>query len=398
MTYPANATIERKKEDQSQQAASTNEETQLRMFREVHDLPKLELKITHESELPCDPGQDFIIVYLGDRSGNLLLSSQRGLYSPDGFLQLVGEQDENPIEVSHQLIERRMDCRALAVRPMAEVELRTHKSQKSAEGIVLVGVINPSARLTHKDISNLASDVDEILTGVNRWQTQLAQVAYSVLKEISGRLPIHEVETAVEHELGHWVNKHIVSPLAGSLASQKITQRVRSLVEGKPDSILDPSCGDDELIFALEEQFHPQYCVANDISWNHVKFLQERNPTSDVLFTNHNVFNLPFDTTFDLTVFKNTLHHIPADGHREVLQRLASLSEQLIIIDIDAPRQHSVKSRLWNEYYRRVLGDQGDDFLSFADFKRCTEQWLDRNAQFGTIQTIKGQYYYANIR
>ncbi len=68
-------------------------------------------------------------------------------------------------------------------------------------------------------------------------------------------------------------------------------------------------------------------------------------------------------------------------------------------MDINDPQNSSFVSKLWNNYYIYLLGDQGDDFLKFAEFKRMFGPRKDgEKLTAGIIGTIKGNYFYAVIK
>ncbi len=169
-----------------------------------------------------------------------------------------------------------------------------------------------------------------------------------------------------------------------------------NLIEGKPETILDASCGESTLINDLCEKYKPNICVGNDISWKTITLL-DKNPA--VFFTNHNVLNLPYKMEFDLVIFKNTLHHIGRKHQREVLHKLEKLTKQLIIIDIDDPRNSTLRSRAWNSYYVHLLGDQGGSFLALDEFRKMIVSGgsAGDKREIGVISTIKGKYFYASI-
>jgi len=92
------------------------------------------------------------------------------------------------------------------------------------------------------------------------------------------------------------------------------------------------------------------------------------------------------------------LHHIEKKYQKTVLSNLKKISKQLIIIDVDDPRNSSVKSRLWNNYYVYLLGDQGNSFLTFSEFEKALdfEKSVSIRLKTGAIDTIKGKYFYAS--
>jgi len=236
----------------------------------------------------------------------------------------------------------------------------------------------------------------------DRMAYQNKSVLYKSLELLNNRkykIPYKEIESVKRCFLFYCVNKYIIKPLLGNFASRKINKKILSLVRGKPKSIIDVSCGDDELLSKLEKFYRPSICIGNDISYKTISLLsQKRKKKSNILFTNHNVLNLPFKNKFDLVICKNTLHHIEANQKIELIKKLCSIAKQLIIIDIDNPRCSTFFAKLWNKYYCFCLGDQGGSFLTFKEFKNMLNSNTEKKKiNYGVINTIKGNYFYTSL-
>lgn len=221
--------------------------------------------------------------------------------------------------------------------------------------------------------------------------------AKRVLRNNIFKIPYEEIDSVKTFFPWHIFNKYFVKILS-RFASKKIRNNVIKLISGKPRSILDVACGDDTLIIELEKIYKPDICVGNDISWKTISLIKRRDNNRHVLFTNHNIFNLPFKYIFDLVIFKNTLHHIHDSEQENLIQELINLSKQLIIVDIEDPAQSNFLTKLWHWYYVHILNDQGEHFLTFKTFKKIIEKNArDRKLDFGIINTIKGKYFYTSI-
>ena len=210
--------------------------------------------------------------------------------------------------------------------------------------------------------------------------------------------PFEEIESikgkffSLLYPLHKYAIKHV-----GNIASKKIEKVIFSLIDGKPKTILDASCGDSSIINELYECYKPDICIGNDISWKTITLTKKKHP--EVIFTNHNVLDMPYKVKFDLVIFKNTLHHIEKRCQKKVFNDLKNLAKQLIIVDIDDPQNSSFISKLWNNYYVYLLGDQGDNFLKFTEFKKLLEmENTNEKLTSGVINTIKGNYFYAMIK
>ncbi len=88
------------------------------------------------------------------------------------------------------------------------------------------------------------------------------------------------------------------------------------------------------------------------------------------------------------------------EKQKEVLRNLKKIAKQLIIVDIEDPQNSTLKSKLWNDYYVHLLGDQGESFLTFSEFKSLVNSEKDKcdKIKFGIINTIKGKYFYASVK
>jgi len=224
---------------------------------------------------------------------------------------------------------------------------------------------------------------------------EILKIAKQMVKTKQYEPPYEEIESSKKFYLLHYLNKYFVKPIFGKLASNKIRKTLLKLISNKPKSIIDVACGDDDFIFQLEKIYNPEICVANDISWKTLSILRKNRKTK-VIFTNHNVLDLPFNYKFDLVIFKNTLHHIPLEEQGNLIQKLSTLAKQLIIIDVEDPYRSNFLAKLWHWYYVYLLGDQGGYFLNFEEFKKLiSENIKNHDVNFGIINTIKGKYLYA---
>jgi ADP-ribose pyrophosphatase YjhB (NUDIX family) len=131
--------------------------------------------------------------------------------------------------------------------------------------------------------------------------------------------PFKEIDSVKNFSLLYLLHRYVIKHI-GNFSSRKIKRVIFNLIEGKPNSILDASCGESSIINELYEKYKPDICIGNDISWKTITLMKNKNPS--VFFTNHNVLNLPYRIKFDLVIFKNTLHHIKKEHQKEVLSNL----------------------------------------------------------------------------
>jgi ADP-ribose pyrophosphatase YjhB (NUDIX family) len=229
---------------------------------------------------------------------------------------------------------------------------------------------------------------------------QNGRILSIVKKRVDGKKhkpPFEEIENikSKNFSIFYFLHKYIVRHV-GNFSSRKIKSTIFNLIDGKPKTILDASCGDSSIINDLCSCYKPEICIGNDISWKTIMLMKKSR--ENVIFTNHNILDLPYNTKFDLVLFKNTLHHIDKKYQEKVLKDLQKLAKQLIIVDVDDPQNSSLLSRLWNKYYVYLLGDQGDAFLKFKEFDNLIEVGNTNNRlRTGTINTIKGRYFFGKV-
>lgn len=270
-------------------------------------------------------------------------------------------------------------------------------------------------KITHSGMAFMALSRGSIRDYPQNFQTYFTsnvpeKVAYQnrkILEIVRRRLnsqihhpPFEEIDSikSKNFSLLYSLYKYLIKPI-GNLSSRKIKRVIFSLINGSPKTILDASCGESSMINELYDKYKPEICVGNDISWKAISLMKNRNPA--IFFTNHNVLNLPYKIKFDLVIFKNTLHHIEKKNQKKVVDNLKRIAKQLIVVDVEDPQNSTLRSKLWNDYYVYLLGDQGDSFLNFDEFKRLViseEKGVSSKTRIGIINTIKGKYFYASIK
>jgi len=227
---------------------------------------------------------------------------------------------------------------------------------------------------------------------------KILELAHKKLEDKVFEPPFKEIEASKRFLPFYFINKYLTKPIIGKSASNKIQDKILKLINEYPTSILDVSCGDDDLIFLLNKIYNPEICVANDISWKLISLIKNKDKENRILFTNHNILTLPFKNKFDLVIFKNTLHHIPFELQIRVIRNLLALSKQLIICDLEDPNRSTFLTKLWHWYYIYLLSDQGGYFLSFEEFKgTIRKNFENRFIVFNIFDTIKGRYFLCSL-
>ncbi|MDD5696546.1 MAG: NUDIX domain-containing protein [Candidatus Pacebacteria bacterium] len=226
---------------------------------------------------------------------------------------------------------------------------------------------------------------------------EILRISKEKIRKKTHNPPEEEIDSVNKNRFTflYFLHKYLIKPI-GRFSSIQIEGELLSLIDGSPKTILDPSCGESNILNLLYNKYYPQTCVGNDICWKTISLIRNKNPK--IIFTNHNLLELPYKTKFDLIIFKNTLHHINKDYHHKIINNLKSMAKQLVIIDVDDLIKYSFWSKLWNKYYVYFLGDRGESFLNFPEFKKLIEKSSTGRAyKIKKIKTIKGGYFIASV-
>jgi ubiquinone/menaquinone biosynthesis C-methylase UbiE len=208
-----------------------------------------------------------------------------------------------------------------------------------------------------------------------------------------------EVDEPSKKRGAKFVHRHVVHRLLHPVATRPIRNFIVANISNG-DSVLDVSAGNDRLIFEIYERKSPKICVVNDISWRAMEELRAKakSTAANIIFTNHNVADIPFTSKFDVVLFKNTLHHLrSATECLGVLERLRDLGRKIVICDIEEPRR-TRRGMLFNSYYEHFVGDgdQNNIFYDYPAFQRLIGNYFDdMSVKFQKIWTVRGDYMFA---
>lgn len=345
----------------------------------------------------------FVILAIFDHLGRLLIV--RDFSKTYGWELVGGSVDSdhgNIIDITHDVATRKLGAQIFDVQPIAFVhnQFKHHHDSFSHVGLAftarILGEVSASEEIEWGFFKQLPSRMFTTNFAV-------AELAMNTMASKAYAAAAHEVKSApalLRHKLMH---RFIIKPLFSRFASIPIQTRILASFPSHAQTFLDTSCGDDELVRKLCQQFDLSLVVCNDIVPGHrhsvKKYLSSLSPNTQWLFTNHDINGLPFHATFDVVVSKNTLHHLSTD--QEIiafLEKIRQLGKTIIIVDIEDPHSTTWRSWLWNKYYIYFLGDQGDHFLDRIRFRKIIEMVFNGDyCHFGIIPTIKGDYLLAVI-
>lgn len=233
-----------------------------------------------------------------------------------------------------------------------------------------------------------------------RDQVDALQVQLPQLEEIA----VNEVDEQSELALAYWLHRHVVKPSFGRGPSKELRQHVLDLL-GDEGPIIDFSAGDDTTVLhwrGLKARELPPtppddgaWAVANDVAFCAMDASRKEAPAA-VFFTNHDLRVLGLKKRFRTGLLKNTLHHLPDKQSQLALvnRLLSEYTDRLVLVEIQDPQETGIGARLWNLYYRRILGDQGDEFLTEEEFLQVVGQTQAVEAN-GVVKTSRGNYLWA---
>ncbi|MFA5747276.1 MAG: NUDIX domain-containing protein [Candidatus Paceibacterota bacterium] len=371
----------------------------IKIYKELYDLPELSHKeaVSLDFLRSCRENYKFIVISIYNEKKEFLLL--RDLNKDIGW-ELIGgylEDDERLEDGVNRIVLRET---GLSIDELQPVVLVNNSFECGGSAVCHCGIA-----FTARARGEVKPQMENIKIAYSKSAPE--KMAYQnrrILQESIDRISCkfigpttREIESSKKFFLPHFFNKYFINSIVGRLSSNRIKEEILKLISGSPRSIADLSCGDDDLIFDLGKKYLPDICLANDISWKLISLIKEKDKEGKIIFTNHDILDLPLAKKFDLAIFKNTFHHIPSGAQAELIKNLSALCDQLVIIDIEDPSRSGFFAKIWNWYYVHFLGDQGESFLTFESFKEVvTNNVKNKKISFGTINTIKGRYFYAS--
>ena len=369
----------------------------VRRYKQLYSLPQL----SHTFDCPASLFErflhqdNFVVVAAYNPSRQIAVlppRSKHKLYGSDYFSpyligKAIADREFSTYcleEMAGEMVQRFISSEVIELVPVAFVKNIFHcnGNTKEHEGIAYIACVGENFP---KSSSGDFEFVSEPPPKMFLQNADIFRIALEALNRKTFAAPIAEVEAAHRHSVAEFFHKYFVKRALYSRSSAPIRAAVKKHM-GVPESYLDVSCGDDELIIEISEEFDPAIVVANDISWRSMARVRDRAASRNfnVLFTNHNISELPFAFEFDVVVCKNTLHHIGTiDEMENVVRRLKEISKRLILVDIEDPKR-SLRGRAMNFYYERIYGDAGVSdhrFFTRTTFRNFVEAAFRRQGR-----------------
>lgn len=372
----------------------------IELYKKLYKLPTITYK-----EKVCDglinlykKTHFFVVIAIYNQKNELFLirdfNKNIGWELPGGYIK----NEENIIDSVQRIIIRETGLEVNEIEPIAVVKNIFVCMDRTIENVGIAFLARTKGRIREYPENIKGCFVSYFsckLAYQNNKIVRLAQIKIKRKKSVPPQGEIDSIKSPL-YRLSYFIHRLFIKPI-GNFSSKKIESEIIKLIDKKPKTILDVSCGDSQIINKLGFIFSPEICVGNDISWKTISTIKNKN--FQTVFTNHNILELPFCEKFDLVIFKNTLHHIQKQKQKSVLRCLGKISKQLLVIDVDNPNRSSFISRMWNNYYIHFLKDQGKYFLTTSEFENVLDSLFGKQKiNIKKITTIKGDYYIASIK
>jgi ubiquinone/menaquinone biosynthesis C-methylase UbiE len=221
-----------------------------------------------------------------------------------------------------------------------------------------------------------------------------------------------EIDTQHNVMTRYFLHQKIFNPLIKLLSlvlGKNSIKNVKNILFNKIEiskNVIDVACGDDKSIFDLLSKVNR--LIANDISIDQIGNMKQQYnaryhklpKSNSLVFTNHDCLDLPFkDNAFDILICRNLLHHMNAAKDLPILlNNFKRISQKIIIMEIQDPKNENILGRIRHQYYMKFLKDEGTHFFSIEDFEKILRNEFKGNQiKFEYLSTIRGIYMLAEI-
>lgn len=380
-------------------------DSKLNTLKKIYDLPvtSYEEQVDRNFFNYVKQRHFFLVLTVFDPKGRILIvrdfSKNHGWELPGGSIK--AHDIDNIFSAAQNVINRMVRTELYDVQPIALIQNNFYdqKGKKFIhQGIALIA--RTSGRIeASQDIEwGFFLKLPETMFTANR---KIAALGLEIFSRKKYKPAVNEVTSSETVSWRYKFHQLIVNKTIGLWPSWQLKQAIMQVIGRDARTILDTSCGDDKFALSLARSLQPNLLVCNDISTRHLDFLSKKalaTHMTHILFTNHDILDLPFTQKFDIAISKNTLHHLNADQDKKtVIKNLRRLATKSIIVDIEDPST-SLKARLWNMYYVKFLKDQGKNFLTLKKLDQLlSECFRKKEYQIKRVFTLRGTYLLATV-
>jgi 2-polyprenyl-3-methyl-5-hydroxy-6-metoxy-1,4-benzoquinol methylase len=381
-------------------SASEKMGSRIEQYAEIYGLPLLTENSTSRASVQTNPHPEcFLAVIPYNHKRETLFSEASGPNSTRHILSEVLLSAEEDFEGAvRRIVKDQANLSVCEIQPIARI-IRSNPAGIAQDGLVFLAELAPSQDATASTlVGRFASEPDLQLTSL---EAEIVERARDVLRQKIYATPEGEVTSARRYGglLASAIHHRIFKPLMYVLASRQLKRSLAGLVP-KGKSMLDVSAGDDSFLLTMCSDRQVDFAIANDIIWGQMESSRRtaRKQGLPVLFTSHNILDLPFKVLFDVVLFKNTLHHLRSQSEViAALQNLKKLGRNIVIVDVERPTYGA--PRIVNTYYRRLLNDAGEHFWTRSQFRALiSEVFGTSGTKFSEIRTLKGVYMVAVVK
>ena len=381
-------------------------EKTINIIKEIYDLPIIRHRemVNLEFFNHIRKKHNFIIIALFDFRNRLFILRDFG--KNYGWELLGGSVGENLIsdynDAIQKIAKKIIGTKVFNIQPIAFVKNQFDYEKLSITHVGMVFIARPLNKLNIN--ANIKWGFMKTLPSkMFMTNLKIAELSFKVVQQITNFSLRKEAVSSENLFLRRVLHKKVINPLFDKFSSDKIKKNIFENLTNKCKTFLDVSSGDDDLIINIVNKFNPNLIVCNDISPACLDFLKGKinnaKLSEKMIFTNHNILELPFKYKFDVVICKNTFHHFKND--EEILRALnifKNLGKKILIVDIEDPMRSTFLAKLWNKYYVYFLKDQGGYFLNRKKMRKLLSKcFLKEEFSIKSIVTVKGNYFISII-
>ncbi len=381
-------------------------------YKKIYDLKEIEYEgeVSEELFRYIQKRKFFILLVIYDEDGKIFLERniQEQLYwsLPGGSILKNEEIHAAVRRVAQRICESDKKIIIGEIEPIAFIKNRFfYKSENYTHyGIAFTARIRNKKQINFDNtVGNFVQLTEKELEKINRYANrEVARLCFNKIKDYITPFPEIEIATNEKYKTRYVIHNQFMKRFVLT-SRRKRKKEFFSLIKSKTvgaKSLIDISCGDNDLIFKLAQEKKFDYMVANDISWSQINAISGAN--RKILLTNHNAVYLPFrENSFDVAYCGNTFHHMTTKNELlGLLDSLLKIAKKVIILEIEKPSDTGFIPHVLNKFwYRGFLKDVGGAYLSKQEFKTIIgNQYLGKaTINFSEFRNIQGCYMLAEI-
>ncbi|MFA7285155.1 MAG: methyltransferase domain-containing protein [Candidatus Absconditabacterales bacterium] len=389
----------------------------IRTISELYDLPNItqEYNVSEGFMHIAAKKQHFITLILYDGNGRILLChDENGFCLPGASIRKNETIHDTIARLVKQVSE---DIEISDVLPVCNVSnIFSCEGQVNVQhsGITFLARIRNTAQCQHQFVDSILVSTKQLdINGVNKFANReileyVINKFYLLLHNEQYETQDEEIEINQTYSNRYALHNAIIKPLLKKVDAAKVRMKKHIMSYlSQHHKVLDVSCGDDSLLIDTTLcDNNIDIAIGNDISRSQIQLLNQQYGHGEhgVFFTNHNATALPYKHEyFDVTLCKNTLHHMPSrKAMISLFQSILHCSKEILLVEIENPLITGGTPEFIHKFwYRRFLKDVGGAYLSQAEFESLVKGFFGEQGcdiAFDHIRTLQGNYLFAYIK